>query len=553
MRPVGRPFSSSYLAGEAAAQQFIPLDFRARPTRIARARAAAERQIDPAALDVLRAQQAGLPTSAARRANLEALARGQTAVVATGQQVGLFLGPLYSFYKAASAIAVARALEAESGVRTVPLFWLQTEDHDFAEIASCRVAGADGAPLKLALAAGAGDQDRVSVAQRRLGPEVDTLLETLARTLRPSPAADETLALLRAHYITGRSLAGAFAGLLAALYAEEGLLVFDPRVEPVAQRAAPVHRAAIEGAEAIERRLQARGAELAAAGFDEQIPPRPGCALSFFHRGGPTGPRFRLARLGAENDAAPESWTLSGCDEVIPRAALDDALAREPLRFSTSALLRPILQDTLLPVTAYVGGPAEVSYFAQLGPVYEHFGMAPPLIVPRARFRCLDAHARRLLSELSLIADDLTRPRDQLLSRLAGARPAGAPDPATLAERVRAQIVPQVAEIADAVAGALPADKNLARAAARTRAVVARALEHLTGRYARQLAERDGVALARLRRLEAALLPDGVPQERFYAWPSLAGRHGPAAIKCAVLDRLAARGPFSGALEEIEL
>jgi uncharacterized protein YllA (UPF0747 family) len=179
--------------------------------------------------------------------------------------------------------------------------------------------------------------------------------------------------------------------------------------------------------------------------------------------------------------------------------------------------------------------------------------MAPPLIVPRARFRCLDAHARRLLSELSLTADDLTRPRDQLLARLAGARPPGAPDPAALAERVRAQIVPQVAQIADAVAGALPADKNLARAAARTRAIVARALDRLTGRYARQLAERDGVALARLRRLEAALLPGGVPQERFYAWPSLAGRHGPAALKRAVLDRLAASGPFSDALEEIEL
>jgi bacillithiol synthase len=553
MRPVGRPFSSSYLAGEAAARQFIPLDFRARPPRIARTRAAAERRIDPAALDVLRAQQARLPASAARDASLEALARGQTAVVATGQQVGLFLGPLYSFYKAASAVAVARALEAEAGVRTVPLFWLQTEDHDFAEIASCRVAGADGAPLMLALGDGAADQDRVSVAQRRLGPEVETLLDRLAETLRPSPAAHETLALLRTHYTTGRSLADAFAGLLAALFAEEGLLIFDPRVEPVARRAAPIHRTAIEGAEAIERRLQTRGAELAAAGFDEQIPPRPGCALTFFHRGGPTGPRFRLARPDAENADAPDGWTLPGSDEVIPRAALDEALAREPLRFSTSALLRPILQDTLLPVAAYVGGPAEVSYFAQLGPVYEHFGMTLPLIVPRARFRCLDAPARRLLSELSLTTEDLGQPRDQLLARLAGARPPGAADPAALSEQVRAQIVPQVGEIAAAVAAALPADKNLARAAARTRAVVARALERLTGRYARQLAERDGVALARLRRLEAALLPEGVPQERFYAWPSLAGRHGPPALKRAVLDRLAASGPFSGALEELEL
>src|SRR5580704_8676777 len=183
MRPVGRPFSSSYLAGEAAARQFIPLDFRARPPRIARTRAAAERRIDPAALEVLRAQQAGLPASAARGANLEALARGQTAVVATGQQVGLFLGPLYSFYKAATAVAVARAIEAESGARTVPLFWLQTEDHDFAEIAACHVAGRDGAPVTLALAPESPAEARVSVAHRRLGPEIAGLVDTLAEVL----------------------------------------------------------------------------------------------------------------------------------------------------------------------------------------------------------------------------------------------------------------------------------------------------------------------------------------------------------------------------------
>jgi bacillithiol biosynthesis cysteine-adding enzyme BshC len=556
MRKVGRPFSSSYLAGEADARAFIPLDFRSQTERIARTRAAAAREIDPRVVAVLRAQQAELPRSPARAANLKALAAGRTAVVATGQQVGLFLGPLYSFYKAASAIVVARALEAESGVRTVPLFWLQTEDHDFAEIASCRVAGADGAPLELALAGETTSEARVSVAHRRLGAEVETLLETLAETLRASPAASETLALLRAHYRPGRPLAAAFAGLLGALFAQEGLLILDPRVAPIAALAGPVHRQAIDGAQAIERRLDERRAALADAGFDEQIPTRPGCALTFFHRDAATGPRFRLARphpgarAGTEADAG---WVLSGCDESVSSAAVAEALAHDPLRFSTSALLRPIVQDTLLPVAAYVGGPAEVSYFAQLGPLYDHFRLAPPLVVPRARFRCLDAHARRLMSELSFTTADLARPRVELLARLPAARPPGAPDPAALADRARTVIAPMVAEIAYAVAAALPADQNLARAAERTRATVARALDRLTGHYARKLAERDGVALGRLARLEVALAPGGVPQERFYGWPSLAGRHGPAALTRAVLDRLEARGPFSTAVEDIAL
>ncbi len=527
----------------------MPLDFRARGDRSARAHAAAERRSDPALLTVLRAQQAALPSSAARDANLEALAGGRTAVVATGQQVGLFLGPLYSFYKAASAVAVARALEAESGVRTVPVFWLQTEDHDFAEIASSTVAGADGAPLKLALATETADEARVSVAHRRLGAEVDDLIETLRETLRESPAATETLALLRTHYTPGRTFAAAFAGLLGALFAEEGLLILDPRVAPIASLAAPVYREAIAGAAEIEHRLDERRAALAAAGFDEQIPTRPGCALLFFHRGAATGPRFRLTRR-----PPPDSgWALSGSNEIVSSEAVADALACDPLRFSTSALLRPIVQDTLLPVAAYVGGPAEVSYFAQLGPIYDYFRMAPPLVVPRGRFLCLDARSRRLLSELSLAPGDLARPRAELLARLPGVRPLGAPDPAALAERARGEVASRVAEIADAVTAALPADQDLARAAAQTRATVARALDRLTGRYARRLAERDGISLARLGRLAAALAPGGAPQERVYAWPSLAGRHGPAALKRAVLDRLTSGGPFSATLEEINL
>src|SRR6187549_1337464 len=220
MLSVARAFSSSYLARDAPQaiiRRFIPLDFRSAVDRVARARAAAARSTDAEVVAVLREQQARLPASAARAAAVDALARGGAAVVATGQQVGLFLGPLYGLYKAASAIAVARELQHESGVPCVPLFWLQTEDHDFAEVAGATVAGADGRPARLALAPERGDEARVSIAHRRLGAEIGRLLDALADLLPPGPAADETLSLLRAHYVEGRTLAGAFAGVLAAI------------------------------------------------------------------------------------------------------------------------------------------------------------------------------------------------------------------------------------------------------------------------------------------------------------------------------------------------
>jgi len=537
---LGRAFSSSYFAGEATARPFLPFDFRDAADRQRRTRAAADRRVSDVVIDVLRAQQAALAPSAARAAALAALAGGATAVVATGQQVGVFLGPLYGFYKAASAVAVARALEADSGVRCVPLFWLQTEDHDFAEIASVSVATSDGGTLRLALDGDAETPARASVAGRRLGADVSSLVDRLADALGASAAANDTVAILRRHYQPHRSIASAFAGAMAELFADDGLLFLDPRDARVAELAAPIHRRAISAADDLVRRLQQRSAALAAAGFDEQIPCRPDCALSFFHPDGPQGDRFRLARRSYV-PGVPGAWGLSGRDDIIPPAVLDAALAREPLRFSTSALLRPILQDSLLPTAAYVGGPAEVSYFAQLGPIYDAFEVTAPLVVPRARFRCIDASTRRRLAALGIGPDDVGRGH---VSAPAASTPA-------LASTARAQILALVDGLAADAAAVAPADRNLARAAARTRATVARAVERLTTRAARTAAVRDDVAVARLARVEAALCPAGVPQERAYGWPSLAGRIGPAELKRLVFERLAETGPFTTSLLDL--
>ena len=471
---------------------------------------------------------------------------GKTAVVATGQQIGLFLGPLYAFYKAASAIAVARAIEAESGVRCVPLFWLQTEDHDFEEIRSCTVAGRDGEPVRLALV-GAGGDERASVAYRILPEQVSQLLDTLAEALEPGPAADETLTLLRAYYQPGCSMAAAFASVLAAVFAEEGLLVFNPRDARVAALAAPIYRTCLDDCEAIERRLQERRAALATAGFKEQVAVRERGALVFFHREGAGGPRYRIQRK--VTGSGDISWALAGSTEVVSHKQMEMTLATDPLHFSTSALLRPMVQDTLLPTVAYVGGPGEINYFAQLSPLYEHFGLTPPLLVPRARFRCVDARTRRRLGQLGLVAADLSRPKDDLRAHLAGAPPEGAADPSDLRALLASQIEPAVEKIATAVEAA---DAHLQRPARRTRTSVARGLARLIDRYARTLVERDETTLRRIRRLEIALSPEGVPQERYYAWPSLAGRVGVAGLKQLVLEKLQTTGAFVTDVQELE-
>ena len=533
---VGHAFSDSYLAGEPAAHAFFAPGFRDPVERQRVARLAAGRKVPAVLLDVLREQQSALPASPAREANLDTLAKGGAAVVATGQQVGLFLGPLYTFYKAASAIAVARAIEAESGIRCVPLFWLQTEDHDFAEIRTCSVAGSDGQPVQLQLAE-AGEA-RVSVAHRCLGAEIDGVLDQLASLLDGQPGAEDVLALLRAHYRPGQSLAAAFAGVLATLFADEGLLFLDPRDARIASLAAPIYRSCLEDADVIERLLQERQAALSAAGFATQVPVR-SAALVFFHQDRAAGPRFRLQKGAREGAGA---WALAGTMATVADAELLDLLAREPLRFSTSALLRPIVQDALLPTVAYVGGPGEINYFAELGPLYQHFGVVPPLLVPRARFRYVDARTRRWLQQSGLAAADLAQPSRDIRARLHPALPAGSPDPQELRDRVARQILPAVEEIASAISAT---GEPLRRPAQRTRGSVAHALERLIGRYARGLVERDETTLRRIEKLEMVLNPGGVAQERFYGWPWLASRLGPAVFKRLVFERLEQASVFA--------
>jgi uncharacterized protein YllA (UPF0747 family) len=135
-----------------------------------------------------------------------------------------------------------------------------------------------------------------------------------------------------------------------------------------------------------------------------------------------------------------------------------------------------------------------------------------------------------------------------LLARTAAPPPAGVPDPESLRRRIEAEIGPVIAEIADGVVAAEP---ELARAAERTRISVARALRRLTDRYARKLAERDGVTRQRLERLRAALYPDGIPQERVFGWPTLAARIGATEFKRLVFERLAEVGPFTTSLQEL--
>jgi bacillithiol synthase len=515
-------------------------DARARARIVARAR----RPLSPDVHRALVAQNARLAPSPARDAHLAALgsADGAAAIV-TGQQVGLFLGPLYTLYKAATAIALARSLAAETGIPVVPVFWLQTEDHDLAEIATCDVAA--GAVCET-VAVPVDAESRVSIAELCLPDAVDAALARLTELVGCGPNARAHVERLGRHYRAGATWADAFAGVLGELFAPEGLVVIDPRDprEPaLAAAASPVHARAIEDSERIATALLARCRELEqASGQPPQVHVRPDAPLSFFHPDGAAGPRVRLAATGAG------TFREVGGDRVFDRPALLAALAADPRVFSTSALLRPVVQDTLLPTAAYVGGPAEVAYFAQLPPLYAAFERELPLVVERAHVRIVDDRARRVLERLGITAGELEGIGEvELLGRL---RRREMPD----AGDARTRLLAPFASAHDALSAQLAtghtteASRAIARALTQTRTSVERSISRFASRLERITAYEDHELVDAVRRARAWLAPDGELQERRLGLPCFAARLGDRHVVERVLATIT---PFDCAMQEL--
>ncbi len=314
--------------------------------------------------DALRAQSLEFGAGEAALANIEKLRVGARAVV-TGQQVGLFGGPLLTLLKAAMAVARAKEATAASGVEHVPVFWLASEDHDLEEVDQVTLLTKTSVEqLRIGL-----KSEGQAVGEIRLGEAVDAVLEQVAEMLSYAPIWE----LLKEFYTPEATLAGAFARLMAMLFSAQGLIVMDAAGRAFHELGKPALRAAVERAGELEAALLARSRELEAAGYHAQVLVNPGASLLFLIEA--TGERVALRR------SADGVWKAGS--RSLTEAELLGILDAAPERISPNALLRPVFQDTILPTAAYVGGPAEVAYFAQSAVLYERIlGRVTP-VLPR--------------------------------------------------------------------------------------------------------------------------------------------------------------------------
>lgn len=468
-------------------------------------------QVDDAEalVGVLRAQAAEFGAGDAALENIEKLRLGARAVV-TGQQVGLLGGPLLTLLKAATAVARAKQATDQTGVEHVPMFWLATEDHDLEEVDQVALLTKQSVET---LRVGLKTAVPVEVGGVALGAEIDGVLERASELLEWAPVCD----LLRECYTPGATLGGAFARFMTKVFERQGLVVVDAAGREFHRMGAKALRYAIDHAGELEARLLERGRELERAGYHAQVLVAPGHSLLFLVDA-ETGARSALRR------SADGGWKAGG--KAYTTAELLGILEATPERVSPNALLRPVFQDCLLPTAAYIGGPAEVAYFAQSAVVYEAvMGRVTPVL---ARFSAtlVEPAMGAVLDQHELKVQGVMMPVEELAQRL-GARAmpiAGKRKLAAVGNALDAELTALTEYL-----GAM--DESLGRSAV----VSGSKMRYQMNRLRRLAATFELQKEASLRKHADAivlnLFPEGHPQERVVAGAWFLARYGDGLVE----------------------
>ncbi|WP_425144867.1 bacillithiol biosynthesis cysteine-adding enzyme BshC [Deinococcus sp.] len=513
-RPAARrSVAAAYAAGE------LPASFRLHPSQLGalKTRPGFRPELDRGVLAAaLRDYHRDLGTLDSRaEAQLERLSHPESAVVVTGQQAGLLGGPAYSVHKAASAVLLARELDG-GAAPVLPIYWVASQDHDAAEVASATLLDFSETLHRLTLDLPTG----VPVGDIHWTPEftreVRALIERFDGPDAHKQAVGRHLAFALEHPTSlRRGYADAFARLIHSLLGARGLLVLDPLHPALARLMVPALRRELANPLASSALIEAAAVGLEQAGFDPQLR-RPAGASNLFLSGN-DGQR-RLLRVGAKGMFETENGEQSTRAEL--EALLDDA----PQRLTPAAGLRPIVQDTLLPTLAFVVGPGEIAYGAQLREVYGLYGLEQPLLWPRLSVTWLESNVARLLGRLNTDAARFQAdPEGVLGAALAGERGAAAASGERLTE-LRAQFSRLASELA-------ALDPTLEGAAARAGTRSVNQIERLQRLSLNALARAENERSGQLERLKLHLLPNGVPQEREMNFLTYLLKHGDAPLE----------------------
>ncbi len=430
--------------------------------------------------------------------NLELLKSPTTFAVVTGQQVGLFTGPLYTLYKALTAVQLAKWLEEQFPAYSfIPVFWLESEDHDFLEINNAGGISAKNDFFRVRYAQPEEDapRDLRPIALRSIDERIEQTLAEFRAQLPETEFTDELFRMLRSVYVPGEQLQRAFARMINKLYPDAGIVFVDPSDPTIKQLATPVFLQELETFPTTGEEVIKRSAELEER-YHAQIKPR---AVNLFtiHRDG----RYPI-------EPSEYGFFLKGTRQRYTRDELLELAGNEPERFSPNVLLRPIMQDFLLPTAAYVAGPSEVSYFAQLQPAYDHFQVPMPVIFPRASLTIVESKVDKVFRKFDLPYAAMFLDGEEAWRLVQDGDDHGA---AFDFEAFRSRLSALLEELPSL---ATAEHTNLNSPAEATLNNIQRSLATFEDKLMQHRRQNDEVLTRQIEKMQVYLFPEGKPQER---------------------------------------
>jgi len=470
---------------------------------------------------VIAAQQEQRNAPAAARESAARLADPATRVIITGQQAGLFGGPLFTLLKAITTMKLAAQVSRDHRVHVVPVFWIDAEDHDWPEVSGCTVLDSEFAPTTVRLAdlPGAGSQP---IARLLLNDGITAALDDLATALPDTEFKADIITALRSAYVPGRSMATSFGVWMEHVLGPHGLVVYDSS-DPAAKllaRDAFVKELSQPGHTA---RIAAKaGDALVAKGYHAQATLADG-TVSVFHLNAERAP-IRIEGTQAQVG-----------DLTIAAAQLIEEAKQHPEHFSPNVLLRPLVQDTVFPTICYVAGPNELAYLGQLKEVYAHFGVPMPLFYQRGSATLADSATLRFLSKYDLPITALRAQDESALNQLLESQL-----PPTVEQALTA-VQSLIDDRMAAVASAVPQiDPTLEGAVKSTLGKLQHEVQALHNKVIQAAKRRDDTLRRQFQRAQALTFPQGHPQEREVGFVWFLNRYGPALV-----DRLMEELPLA--------
>ena len=343
--------------------------------------------------------------------NIELLRNQNSVAIVTGQQMGLFGGPLYTIYKAMGTVKLCEMYAKQfPEFHFVPVFWMELEDHDFEEIRSIQLFNIEN-DLRTISYSGSdpANKDKSPINTILFNEDIQRVMQEIKTTLNPTDFTSEILSPLESAYQTGKSISDAFGQWMAFLLGKYGLVLMDPSDAELKKLAASVFKKELENSGAIHQLLKKQSDAVKAAGYDIQIDIDP---TNLFMRES-VDDKHPLNKTGHKK------FKIKSEDVNTHRRELLVLLETAPERFIPNVVLRPLVQDFILPTFAFVGGPSEIAYFAQFMPIYEFFGTPEPLIIPRPFVTVLEKKIKKAAEKYGLSVEEIFVKREEVVNEIA--------------------------------------------------------------------------------------------------------------------------------------